>query len=59
MNFIDLERRFHVLTDSELEDIDQHFHRDWAWRIPLTFCVPFLVATLGALGNARVTGTRG
>ena len=25
-----------------------------AWKIPLTYCVPFLVATWGALGNAYV-----
>ena len=31
--------------------------RNLAWRIPLTYCVPFLVATFGALGNARITGT--
>ena len=23
------------------------------WKIPLTYCVPFLVATYGALGNSR------
>ena len=23
------------------------------WKIPLTFCVPFLVATWGALTNSR------
>jgi hypothetical protein len=23
------------------------------WKIPLTFCVPFLVATYGALTNSR------
>lgn len=23
------------------------------WTIPVTYCVPFLVATWGALGNAR------
>ena len=59
MNFIDLERRFHVLTDAELEDIGQDFHWDLAWRIPFTYCVPFLVAAWSTLGNARVTGTRG
>ena len=37
--------------------IDQDFHWDLAWRIPLTYCVPFLVASFGALGNARITGT--
>lgn len=34
------------------------FDGDWsldlAWRIPLTYCVPFLVASWGALGNAAV-----
>ncbi len=24
-----------------------------AWKIPLTYCVPFLVATYGALSNSR------
>ena len=37
--------------------IDQDFHWDLAWRILLTYTVPFLVATFGALGNARITGT--
>ena len=27
---------------------------DLAWKIPLTYCVPFLVASWGALGNAWV-----
>lgn len=27
------------------------------WKIPLTYCVPFLVATTGALLNARTTGS--
>lgn len=35
---------------------DQDFHWDLAWRIPLTYCVPFLVASWGALGNARAQG---
>ncbi len=30
---------------------------DWnsalVWKIPLTYCVPFLVATYGALSNSR------
>ncbi|MXZ92053.1 MAG: hypothetical protein F4W95_02925 [Chloroflexi bacterium] len=26
---------------------------DLAWKIPLTYCVPFLVATYGALSNSR------
>ena len=25
-----------------------------AWKVPLTYCVPFLVASWGALGNAFV-----
>ena len=25
-----------------------------AWKVPLTYCVPFLVASWGALGNAWV-----
>ncbi|MCY3691029.1 MAG: nitrate/nitrite transporter NrtS [Chloroflexota bacterium] len=24
-----------------------------AWKIPLTYCVPFVVATYGALSNSR------
>ena len=24
-----------------------------AWKVPLTYCVPFCVATWGALSNAR------
>ena len=27
-----------------------------AWKIPLTYCVPFLVATYGALSNSRDQG---
>ena len=26
---------------------------DLLWKIPLTYCVPFCVATYGALGNAK------
>ena len=29
-----------------------------AWKIPLTFCVPFLVASWGALGNAMLRRPR-
>ena len=36
---------------------DLLFVGSWApalyWKIPLTYCVPFLVATLGALTNSR------
>ena len=28
-----------------------------AWKVPLTYLVPFLVATWGALLNSRVTGS--
>jgi hypothetical protein len=28
---------------------------DLAWKIPLTYCVPFCVATWGALINSRAT----
>ena len=28
-----------------------------AWKIPLTYCVPFLVASWGALGNAYTRGS--
>lgn len=30
---------------------------DLAWKVPLTYCVPFLVASWGALGNAWVRGS--
>ena len=29
-----------------------------AWKIPLTYCVPFLVASWGALGNAYARGQK-
>ena len=29
-----------------------------AWKIPLTYCVPFLVASWGALGNALLRRPR-
>ena len=29
-----------------------------AWKIPLTYCVPFFVASWGALGNAYVGDVR-
>ena len=37
----------HIIFDGE-------WSLDLAWRIPLTYCVPFLVASWGALGNAAV-----
>ena len=37
----------HIVFDGE-------WSLDLAWRIPLTYCVPFLVASWGALGNASV-----
>lgn len=37
----------HIVFDGE-------WSLDLAWRIPLTYCVPFLVASWGALGNAYV-----
>jgi hypothetical protein len=30
-----------------------HFPAALAWKIPLTYCVPFFVATTGAIMNAR------
>ncbi len=30
-----------------------HFASALAWKVPLTYCVPFLVATTGAILNAR------
>jgi hypothetical protein len=36
---------------------DTLFAGEWKsalyWKIPLTFCVPFLVATFGAMTNVR------
>ncbi len=31
---------------------DGDFPSALAWKVPLTYCVPFLVASWGALGNA-------
>ena len=31
---------------------DGDFPGALAWKVPLTYCVPFLVASWGALGNA-------
>ena len=33
--------------------LDGHFPESLYWKIPLTYCVPFLVATAGAVLNAR------
>jgi len=33
--------------------VQGHFPIILAWKIPLTYCVPFCVATTGALLNAR------
>jgi len=30
-----------------------HWNQALYWKIPLTYCVPFLVASYGALTNAR------
>ena len=30
-----------------------NWNNDLFWKIPLTYCVPFCVATFGALSNAR------
>jgi hypothetical protein len=30
------------------------FPHDLYWKLPLTYCVPFLVATWGALVNTRI-----
>jgi hypothetical protein len=32
-----------------------HFRPALEWQIPLTFSVPFLVASWGALGNTRIS----
>ena len=34
--------------------LDGEFPSDLYWKIPLTYCVPFLVATWGALINTRL-----
>ena len=39
----------------EIQFVDEHFDPDLWWKIPLTYCVPFCVATYGALANARRT----
>ena len=33
--------------------VQGHFPAVLAWKIPLTYCVPFCVATTGAMLNAR------
>ena len=33
-----------------------HFPPAFAWKVPLTYAVPFIVATLGALGAGKVPG---
>ena len=35
---------------------DGDFPSALAWKVPLTYCVPFLVTTWGALGNAYSRG---
>lgn len=44
-----------VLTALNQGDAILHGHLTsaLAWKIPLTYCVPFLVATYGALSNSR------
>jgi hypothetical protein len=34
--------------------VSGHWAPSLWWKIPLTYAVPFIVATLGALSNARV-----
>ena len=34
--------------------VEGDFRGDLAWKVPLTYCVPFCVATWGALINSRV-----
>ncbi len=38
--------------------IDGDFSGSLAWQIPLTYLVPFLVTTWGALGNAFIRRAR-
>jgi hypothetical protein len=33
---------------------DGHFPFELYWKVPLTYCVPFCVATWGALINSRI-----
>ncbi len=33
--------------------VSGEWRNDLYWKIPLTYCVPFLVATFGALTNIR------
>ena len=33
--------------------LSSQWHNDLYWRIPLTYCVPFCVATYGAMINSR------
>lgn len=37
--------------------IDGNFPTGLAWKIPLTYCVPFCVATWGALVNSRISSS--
>ncbi len=34
------------------------FPASLAWKVPLTYAVPFLVASWGALSNSRIGGER-
>ncbi len=35
--------------------LDGQFPPDLLWKVPLTYCVPFCVATWGALSNSRMS----
>jgi hypothetical protein len=43
-----------VLT--AINQLGAEMNASLAWRIPLTFAVPFCVATWGALANSRMQG---
>ena len=38
--------------------VQGHFPAVLVWKIPLTYCVPFCVATTGAILNARSVHSR-
>lgn len=44
------------LNQGEALWMAQALPRDLAWKIPITYLVPFAVATYGALSNAKTSG---
>jgi hypothetical protein len=49
-----------ILTAINQGDVslEGHWSPALAWKLPLTFAVPFIVATVGALGTSKVPGDR-